>query len=133
MRRPTIKELLLLAAMWLMYLFIVWRYIERSVFNANAIILLILGILVTNNYFNAESYAKMKAKEAASKARMQRKFGRRRLLVQWSPLLFFCAMLLLAWLVREWALPLLIIALVGLFGLTIWVTVQTRGADPDDP
>lgn len=133
MRRPTGKELLLLAAMWLLYLFIIWQYIERSVFNMNAIIFLILGVVVTNNYFNAESYAKMKAKEAATNARMRRKFGRWCLLVRWSPLLFFFSILLLAWFIPKWALPLLIIALVGLFGLSLWVSIQGKASDPDDP
>jgi len=133
MRRPTGKELFLLAAMWLLYLFIIWQYIERSVFNLNAIIFLIMGAVITHNYFDAKAYAKMKARDATTNARLEQKFGRWRLLVQWSPLLFFFSMLLLAWLVRKWALPLLIIAPMGLFGLSAWVSVQIRGPDPDDP
>ena len=131
MRRPTAKELFALATLWLLYLFLLWRDTQRSVFNFSAIPLLIIGAMITYNYFNANAYARMKTRDAENTARMQRKFGRWHRLVVWLPFLFLLSMAVLAWLIPSWGFTLLCIGFAGWLIGSLLVGVARTGPDPE--
>ena len=114
MRRPTIKELLELAFLWLVILFACWRSINAHSFDLSDLVWLALGVIWTYRYFNAEAYTKHKAGQAETEADLKLRFGRWYKLVQWSPILFFYGMLLLAILMHS-----LTLVLVGFAGLLL--------------
>ena len=133
MRRPTGKELLVLALLWLLTLSLFWF---RHKINASYVVLLIwliIDIVSTYRTFNAKAYAKQKARQAAANARLERKFGRRYKLVPWLPILFFFATLFLALLTPTLAFPLIGIGFLVLMVGILLVGIAAAGPDPDDP
>jgi len=133
MRRPTLPETCLLVLFWIFVLRKIVRSFEMTSFDTGILVWGILALMWTYRYLNAKAYANMKKNQAAHETYMAQRFGRWRLLVEWSPILFLLAMFLLAWLIRPKGLPLLIIGLIGLFALSVWVGTQGNGSSSEDP
>lgn len=127
MRMPTAKELLSLLFLWAVTL-IGFGFLEQKL---PLLIWLAIDIMDTYRYFNVKAYAKLKAQQNETDARLKRKFGRWSLLAQWSPILFFFAMALPGLLFRDWALVLLLIGFAGLLIGIVLVQVAISGPDSE--
>ena len=127
MRKPTAKELLSLLFLWAVTL-IGFGFLEQKL---HLLIWLTIDVVETYRHFNVKAYAKLKAQQDKTNARLKQKFGRWSLLAQWSPILFFFAFALPGLLFRDWALVLLLIGFAGLLIGIVLVQVAISGPDSE--
>jgi len=129
MRLPTPRELLFIAVFWILVLLEIYRSIQGVASKASLLLWIILGLMHTYQLFNAKAYAEMKAKETHTNACLRKKFGRWHRLVQWSPTLFFFAMILLAMPTRSMTLVFLGVA--GFLIGSIWLSLLVSNTEPE--